>query len=242
MRSLPASVSETVFLLLVEFEVALDERGDQLVDRDIEIGAIFNGPRDDERRAGLVDQDRVDLVDDREDVIALDHLRPAHLHVVAKIVETEFVVGAVRDIAGVGGAALVVVHVVEDDADGQAQESVDLSHPVRVAAGEIVVDGDDMHALAVQGVEINGERRHESLALAGFHLGDLALVQRHAADKLHIEVSLAKRTLGSLTHGCECRHQQLVEGPSISNLATETPRCARAIRRPSAPRPRTREH
>ena len=40
------------------------------------------------------------------------------LHVVAQIVETELVVGSVGDISGVGGAALAVVEVVDDDTDG----------------------------------------------------------------------------------------------------------------------------
>ena len=38
----------------------------------------------DERRARLVDEDRVDLVDDRVVVTALHHLRALVLHVVAR--------------------------------------------------------------------------------------------------------------------------------------------------------------
>ena len=55
--------------------------------------------------ARLVDQDRVDLVDDREMMAgAATHLRDFVLHVVAQVVEAEFVVGAVGDVAGIGGA------------------------------------------------------------------------------------------------------------------------------------------
>ena len=39
---------------------------------DVEIGALLGRAADDERRAGLVDQDRVDLVDDGVVQLALD--------------------------------------------------------------------------------------------------------------------------------------------------------------------------
>jgi len=66
-------------------------------------------------RARLVDQDGIDLVDDREDVAALDHVLHAILHVVAQIVEAELVVGAVGDVAVVGLLALLVVEAMHDD-------------------------------------------------------------------------------------------------------------------------------
>ena len=129
----------------------------------------------------------VDLVDDRVVVAALHHRLAVVFHVVAQIVEAELVVGGVGDVGGVGGAALVVGQAVDDDADGQAEELVDAAHPFRVAPGEIVVDGDDMDALAGERVEIDGQRRHQRLALAGAHLGDAAIVKDHAADELDVE-------------------------------------------------------
>ena len=89
------------------------------------------------------------------------------LHVVAQIVEAELVVRAVGDVGGVGCGALAVVEAVHDDADGEAEEAVDLAHPLRVAAGEVVVDGDDVHALAGERVEVGRQGRDERLAFAG---------------------------------------------------------------------------
>ena len=82
--------------------------------RDVEVGAVLDRAGDDERGARLVDQDRVDLVDDGVGVAALHHLGRAHLHVVAQVVEAELVVGAVGDVAGVLRAPLVVVELVHD--------------------------------------------------------------------------------------------------------------------------------
>ena len=43
-----------------------------------------------------------DFVDDGEDMAALNHVRQVVFHIVAQIVEAEFVVGAVGDVGGVG--------------------------------------------------------------------------------------------------------------------------------------------
>ena len=110
---------------------------------------------------------------------------------------------------------------MDDDADGHAEEPVDLPHPLGVAAGQVVVDGDDVDALAGQRVEIDGERGDQGLAFAGLHLGDGALVQHHAADQLDVEMALAERALGRLAHGGEGGGEQAVELGAVGELAAE---------------------
>ena len=152
-----------------------------------------------------------DLVDDAVVMPALHHLGELVLHVVAQIVEAVLVVRPVGDVAVVGGLALVVVEPVHDDADRHAEEFVDLPHPVGVAAGEVVVHRDDVHALAGERVEIDRKRRDEGLAFAGLHLGDAAFVQHHAADELDVEMALAEGALRRLAHGREGLDQDIVE-------------------------------
>ena len=194
-------------LLLVEFVIGRDELGKQRVDRVVEIGFVVGGAGDDQRRARFVDEDRVDFVDDGEHMAALNHLRQFVFHIVAQIVEAELVVGAVGDVGGIGWPALFVVEIVDDDADAEAEKLVDAAHPVGVAAGEIIVDGDDMDAVAGERIEIGRKGGDEGLAFAGPHLGDGAFVQHHAADELHIEMALAERALGGLADGRESRHE-----------------------------------
>ena len=142
---------------------------------------------DDERRPGLVDEDRVHLVHDRKVIVALYLVLAAAGHaVVAQVVEPELRVGAVGDVAVVLLAALGRVHVVHDAADAQAEVFVDRPHPLAVALGEVVVHSHDVHAAPGQGVEVNRQGGDECLALAGGHLRDVAFMQRHAADKLHV--------------------------------------------------------
>ena len=106
-------------------------------------------------------------------------------------------------------------------ADGQAEEAVDLAHPVGVAPGEVVVDRDDVDALALQRVQIDRQRRDQGLAFAGLHLGDRALVQDHAADQLDVEMALAERALGRLAHRGEGVGQEVVEGLALGQALAE---------------------
>ena len=132
--SLPSSVNEAERDLLVDLVVLGRELRDERVDGVVELGAVVERAGDDQRGPRLVDQDRVDLVDNREIVTALDHRAQLVLHVVAKVVEAVLVVGAVGDVGLVGLAALVVVQPVDDDADRKAEEIVDLAHPLGVAS------------------------------------------------------------------------------------------------------------
>ena len=191
---------------------------------------------DDERRAGLVDEDVVDLVDDPEEALALDPLVELRDHVVAEVVEPELVVRAVGDVRGVGLAArdrlevhepLVVGRVArlvdvrgraaigllaQDHPDRHAQEVEDRPHPLGVAAGEVVVDGDDVHAAVGDRVEDGRERGHEGLALAGPHLGDLALVEHDATDQLDVEVAHPEGPNHRLAGHREGLGEDVVEG------------------------------
>ena len=89
--------------------------------------------RDDERRAGLVNQDGVDLIHDAERVATLHTVVEAHGHVVAQVVEPELRVGAVGDVRGVRGAAILLGHHRADHTHRQAQGLVHGPHPVGVA-------------------------------------------------------------------------------------------------------------
>ena len=178
-------------------------------------GALLRGAGDDQRGAGLVDEDRVDLVDDREGVTALHALGLRPGHVVAQEVEAELVVGAVGDVGLVGRAPLGGRHAREDGADLETEEAVHAAHPLRVALRQVVVDRDDVHALLGDRVEVRGQRRDQGLALAGAHLGDVALVQGGAAHELHRVVELAQRAGRGLADDGERLGQQVVQGLAV---------------------------
>ena len=208
------------------------EHRDDAVDAVVEVGRVLGRPRDDQRRAGLVDQDAVHLVDDGVVQLSLHAVRQVPHHVVAQVVEPEFVVGAVSDVGAVGllaGAGAQVLEalvlrlvgrVVEerrlvlDHAHGQAQAVVEGAHPLGVALGQVVVDRDEVRTLAFERVEVEGQRGDQGLAFPGLHLRDLALVQDHAADELDVEVAHLQLALRHLPADSEGVRQDVIRrGP-----------------------------
>ncbi len=182
--------------------------------------------RDDERRPRLVDEDRVHLVDDRVGVLALDPLLQREHHVVAQVVEAELVVGAVGDVGQVGRAALGRGGLgVVQAGNGEAEVLEDVAHPLGVAAGQVVVDRDQVRPAPGERVEIERQRGDEGLALAGGHLGDPPLMEHDPADELdvvghHVPDELvpdhlhggAHQPAAGLPHGGEGLGEELVEG------------------------------
>src|SRR5580692_10998261 len=130
----------------------LNELGNNLVDLGVFVRGFFGRTRNDQRRAGLVDEDGVHFVDDAELVAALDALREIVLHIVAQVVEAKFVVRAVSEISAVSGFALLVVQIVDDHADGKPQAAIERAHPLGVTSRQVVVYGDDVHAAPRQRV------------------------------------------------------------------------------------------
>src|SRR5690606_27113882 len=147
------------------------------------------GPRNKQRCPGFVDKDGVDFVDHSVVVTALYQLLGIAGHVVAQIVETEFVVGAIRDIGavriapGFGGRPVLVdaVHV-------RAVEHEQRTHPFAVAAGQVVVNGHDMDPSTRKRVEECRKCSHQRLSFPRGHFGNLAFMEGDTTDDLHVVV------------------------------------------------------
>src|SRR5581483_3230695 len=204
------------------------------------LGRLLGLARDDVRRARLVDEDGVDLVDDRVGQRALAALGEVESHVVAQVVEGELRVGRVRDVglvrlalahgaqvleARIGVCLVDVLGVVQVrgrvahvHADAEPEQVVDGPHPARVTAGQVVVDRDEVRALPRQCVQVQREARDQRLALTGLHLGDLSVVEDDAADELDVEVAKPDRAARSLAADRESLDQQLVDVVPVLGL------------------------
>ena len=93
-------------------------------------------------------------------------------------------------------------------------------HPRRVAAGEIIIDGDDVHALAGNGIQIGGQGRHQRFALAGPHFRNFAEMQHHAANQLHVEMAHPQHPLARLAHYRERFRQQVFQTLALTIRVT----------------------
>ena len=223
----PAFVgNRNVTVLLIDHKVARQLRGfagshlqlftffqlrNDAVDAVIFIGRFLARARNDQRRAGFVDQDRIHLIDDGKIVAALHAIFQIELHVVAQVVEAELIVGAVSNVGGVSSTALLVVEVVDDHAHRKAQETIELAHPFRVALGQIVVDGNHVHAASAESIEIDRKRGDQRLAFAGLHFRNHALVLHHAANQLHVEMTHVEHTAAGLAHHGKSFYQDFIQ-------------------------------
>jgi hypothetical protein len=72
---------------------------------------------------------------------------------------------------------------------------MDLADPLAVAAGEVVVDRDDVDSPARESVQEGGEDGDERFPLSCAHLGDLTLVEDHASDELDVKGAEAQDAL-----------------------------------------------
>ena len=210
-----------VFLLLqLEVQVAF-ELSRQFVCHRVLRHVIVGTPGDNERCAGFVDQDVVDLVDDRVIQPPLDLLLLERLHVVAQVVKAELVVRSVSDVATVGDLFFVVTGVGLNRADGQAESHVQRPHPLHVALSQVVVDRDDMHR-ASHRIQERGERSHQRLAFPGNHLGDHPLMQDVAADHLHIVVAHLEIAFARFTHGGEGIGNEILQRLPVGHPSSQT--------------------
>ena len=98
---------------------------------------------------------------------------------------------------------------------------MDAAHQLGLVLRQVVVDRDDVHALAGEGVEVRRQGRDEGLALTGLHLGDVAQVQGRPAHHLHVEVALAERPLGRLADRGERLGKQVVEALAVGQPLPE---------------------
>ena len=108
-----------------------------------------------------------------------------------------------------------------DHPDREPERVIDRSHPLGVAARQVVVDRDDVDPPPRQGVEVGRERGDQGLPLAGGHLGDLPLVEDDATHELDVEVAHPHRAPGRLPADGERLRQQIVQLGAVGQALLE---------------------
>jgi len=149
--------------------------GIQLV---VEANVFTAGSGDDQWRARLIDQDGVHLVHDGIAQLALHLVFHAECHVVTQVVEPQLVVGGIDDITGIVGALFLRPLPRQHHAHRQTHCLIDRTHPFGVPSGQVLIDGDHMHAMSRQSIQAGCKGGDQRLALTSTHLGNLALMQR----------------------------------------------------------------
>src|SRR4051812_10780311 len=102
-----------------------------------------------------------------------------------------------------------------DDAYCHPKCIIDLPHPYAISPRKIVVDRNNMHALTRQSVQIGWQRGYERLTFARTHLGNITVVEDHAADELHIKMPLSEGTPRGFSHYRKCLWSQTFESRAL---------------------------
>ena len=197
---------------------ALAQGADEAVHLRVQAGGILTAAGDDQGGAGLIDKDGVHLIDDGVDMAALHHIVLVGHHIVAQVVEAELVVGTIGNVGVVSPTAGIAIHALHDQANRQAQPAVKLAHPLAVALGEVVIDSNDVDALAGQRIQVGGQGRHKGLAFTGLHLGDVTPMEGDAAGDLHREVLHAQHAPCGLAADGEGVGQDIVQRFAVGQL------------------------
>ena len=103
------------------------------------------------------------------------------------MIESRFLGRDIRDVGEVGADAFLPCHALLDEPDRQAQHPVHGGHPFGVAARQVVVERQDMHALPEQCVQRRRHHRGKRLPLAGLHFDDVARVEGDRGEHLDVE-------------------------------------------------------
>ena len=100
---------------------------------------------------------------------------------------------------------------------------MDRPHPLGVPGRQVVIDRDQVNALASQGVEVGGHGRDQGLSLSGLHLGDSSLMESSRPDHLHVVGPLAQHPPGDFPHNRERFRSQVVEAFAARDSLSKVP-------------------
>ena len=143
---------------------------------------------------------------------ALNHVGTLPRHVVAQIIETEFVVRSVGDVSVVLLATNFWRLVRDDATNCHAERTENTTHQFRLVGREVVVGRDDVNTTSRDRIEVTREGCHEGLTFTGLHFGDVAEVKRGTTHDLNVIVTETKGTFGCLANGGECFGQKVIQG------------------------------
>ena len=223
-------------IFFVDFVVFGAQLFDHLCHTHIPFALILSRPGNNQRRAGFINQHVVNFVDNGVIMTTLHTIFQVHTHIVTQVIKPELTVCTVGNIGRVSLLAghhtqLVLVLVRRlflgvdqkrffavfgarrhlQHAHAQPQHIVDRSHPTCITPRQIIVNGDQVHPLTGQRIQVDGQRGNQRFTFASAHLGNFSPVQCNTADHLHIIMPLPDGTLAGLAYNGKCLDQQIVQ-------------------------------
>ena len=187
----------------------------------IQLSRLVALTRDDERSSRLVYEYRVHLVHDSERVLSLHLVLFVYYHVVTQVIEAELVVRTVGDIREISLSLIVLAHARQHAADSAVQELEHLAHFLRLELSEVVVDGNNVNASAVERVSVSSKAGNKRFTFTCFHFCDTSLMQNDSTNDLNGVRLFAQHSERSLTAYSECIAKHIVQRFAFLDPVTE---------------------
>ena len=140
-----------------------------------------------QRNARLIDQDGIGLIDDRCGKVTVYLLPRIKRKLVTQIVKPYLIGSGISYVTGISLLPRRCFHVALDVTHSQSEPLVDLSHPLRITAGQVIIHREHMRAACSLCIPRDRGNSGQGLAFAGLHLGNLALGERQRTLKLDLE-------------------------------------------------------
>ena len=181
----------------------------------IQLGGFAALSGNDQRCTCLIDQYRVNLIDDGIVQITLYQLLLVDNHIVTQIIETKFIIGNIRNITLICFLTFIMIHIIQNHAYGQSQELMYFSHPFSITFCQVIIDGNDMNTFSFQCIQICRRCGNKCLTFTGLHLCDTSLMKNDTTDELYPVMLHAKHTFCSFTDSCKSFRKKIVQSFSF---------------------------
>ena len=181
----------------------------------IELRGLTALSGNDQRCTCLIDQDRVDLIDDTVVQISLYQLFFIDDHVITKVIKSQFVISYISNIASVCCTALFRFHVVQYNTNSQSKELMNFTHPLSISFCQIVIDCYDVNAFTFQCIQICRKCRNKGLTFTGLHLCDTALMKDDTTDDLYTVMFHTENSFCTFTYDCESLRKKIIQCLSL---------------------------
>ena len=193
-----------VAAVLVAVEVlARDERRNQRREPRRERDLSLDATGDHQRHPCLVDHDRVGLVDKRQVKRSVHEIARFHHEAIAQVIEARFLGRDVGDVGEVRGTPCGWRHPLLHAANREAKPAINGAHPLAVARGKIVVEGEDVDAAIAQCTHGRCQHGGQRLAFPGEHLDHAAIIEGQRGQDLLVERALTQGAMRGLASQSE---------------------------------------
>ena len=149
-----------------------------------------------QRNARFVNKDGIRFVDEGGAKRAMNAVFAAQRELVAQEIEADFIGGCVGYVTCVGGLSLRRRHVLLNAAHSESETCVDTTHPLRVAARQVVVDRHHMNTRTSLREPDNSGDGGQRLPFPRLHFREPSCGESERAFDLHIEHPQPERPFG----------------------------------------------